>query len=1587
MAAVSFVLGDLATLANETKRKHLDIRLAIEKAQAEAKTVSPSTPVTSTTTLQNTFCTPFLLSLASGNAKLVSAALPPLIRLASSLSLSAQQVSHILVKLQAEVAGQPTETHLKVLQILPALMQNYMLEKSDFLRLLAICSKLANSPQPAVSNTASATLQLVFLSLFDKLRTQNGDSTTPSHTVAVTLDPGSEQAQTVELTDLELTCYHVLLDLSSLVYGSPLEFIDTGDIQLHPQSVLEIIENILSLSRDVIGSHPELCALLRLKTVPALLKVLNLPQHLFPMIVRTLRIVHLLVATQLSNLVIETEILLSFTNHIVLNASMSNDPAQDLFSKSTASSAAPSHPPLWENVLVLEMYRALLGNFSTVKNIYEAYDNDSRKKNVLQELFMVLNNFLSNDMSQLFSSEILHDTAPSQSVIMSKQNSVVKVPYLDHLDKHDAPTNVPPLYTAHLVFKMLLNFADGYSDFVANLSNDAEDESLESEVEFVTSLNDAIFPDLFQLFKKFINCHMDLEYFHMSIRALQKYTHTVGLLGLSSSRDGLLLMLSEYIIQPPNPEAPPKKNSTSHNLLFLGESIVETISSTIQQPATANSPSLALISQFSNSARTDVPSKPGSRAFNSKQVICLRALFNLAISLGSTLQSSWGIIWITYQWVEYFLHGPDKLSGHRDINRHGDPKLTAQDMSNIESSKTKFLENISEYPQSSFSDIVAVLIESFKREEDQKKEKLLIPLAICPFNRSFFVEQLIIVASLKPMYFVQNDSELWDEVVAFFIDSASDRSAPYAARMYLVERFADFVVNITIQGLKTEAVSSDALADKCLNSLVAFLDRLFSLGRPNEHLILNCETEMHLTILSRLHSLIDEHDKYFQDSWDTVFKILNTVFINTDKVSVQDNNLADKIVQLISTSYDTLKLILDEFMTTLPFNQLKSLIDTLLNFCSQTYDLNISFSSVSYFWLISDCVRSNIDTSQEVAANNLSTIDSIELLEYMLSSSPSGSTSLYQALNIYLLSKLSDLSADSRNEVREGAIQTLFQILDVQGKQMQSWEMIFKFVLPGLFDLEPLRQIEDNESRQASINSLKLILSGLVSVYSKFMLHFSPEVDELTLRFWKGLLSYLKSMLALHWKEVNSKIFQSFQDILLSIQKLTNVPGSITRLLFDFWVNVPIEYDFVNPGYQDSLAAYSESFQQLYPVVKSGFTYEDANKVISNLSKCARYPVLSPNQSDDTKLTALQKTVIANLKLIDERGTGDDILASVILLLSAISAYPYATKQKIEAKLKSKFEGRLKIPTFKALSQAAFDLLSAKLDNLTNFKVLLVDNGFGRVVSSLLFLVQHKASGISHEGEEPLWVRCNETILHLTTRVLSENLQDIKSNGEVWKLVVECITVNFNSDDSYNVRHYEQLTDQVLPVLFALEEEQAELIAKLIHDVYQQSFLYEMNEIEKELVKTSTGADRDLRAVYDAFTQFDFSQSFGTTAMIKAYENHAIRLKCLTELFRFASASGSSATLAKKYLVARVAFTLRRFIADERLLYKKPLSIIQERELAIVFPGLVGVQESGRREEELQGLYRLVALCVPYCDRIDRSPGQVQSVLRRGFEV
>ncbi|OBA23039.1 hypothetical protein METBIDRAFT_34511 [Metschnikowia bicuspidata var. bicuspidata NRRL YB-4993] len=1552
MASVAHVTPDLAALSAEARRRHPAVRAAVESAQALAKTLPPSAPVGLSEQTQSVMCAPFLAALDTRSTRVVQAALPALARLAMAGSLADAQTAAAIASLYAlDAASQPVDTQLKMLQTLGALAHAPARESAAFVRLVAVCSRLGGSPSAAVANTAAATLQQVLGALYDALRGHTAAA--GAALTAARLSPGDTAvpgaaAGPFMLDELELRCFHVAEDLSRACVGARPVLMADRDIRIAPAAALEVLENIVALNRLVFRARPELQAVLAQRTVPALLAVLRAPEPAYPMVVRALRLAQAVVSCGTAGVAAESVRLLAACNRMLCGGA------------AAAAAGAPEHAPectAWEKALVAETYHALWSNFATVRALC-AHGGPG----VACAALAAMDAFLERD----FASHFAPSAVPAPGGLPS---SAPNTPMLDHLDRTDPPARLPELYAPHVVLRAVLGFADGVSAFVFGLSAGSSAASLEADVDFATALNAAVFRVLLRLFLKFLRGPCDPDSFHLVVRALQRYTHAVGLLGLAAARDALLGLLAACIVEPAPAED--AKRGSAANLLALGESLVESLSSTLP-------PSFA-------AARTDAPApaaaplpRQPARSFNSRQVICLRAFSNLAVLLGLTLQGSWRIVWATLQWVSYFLKGPDahgSLSRLKAPTDLASPKLSAQDLAGIKHSHDKLLESLCEYQYGPFCEVYSVLTELYCEEDFPPDSEGASRVALCPFNRSYFLDMIFTLATLDFKNFALIDSDLWPMTSGFFERLATDRSLAPQRRVHIAECYMSIINKVTRQGFKADK-DTRVSADRSLDALLGFLEKLLQPGRAHELITLSCETEMHLSVLVTLHGLIDDYDRWYQNSWDAVFKILKTAFINTEEDTLQSTKLVEKIVMLISTSFGSFKMILDEFLLTLPFNQLKSLIDTLMKFCSQKYDLNISFSSVSYFWLISDCIHSNMAKHGEARdAVQLNSIENMHQLEDLLQNATQGTPELYQALNIYLLAKLSHISADERNQVREGAIQTLFQILDVQGEDTQSWQLIYHIVFPELLDLERIDPLAETFSKKNSLPSLNLILSGLVSVYAKFVINFDDD-RPIYHEFWTKFIEYMGEMLKMRWLELNLNVFQSFQDVLLSLRGAKRVPKSIITLLFDFWVSVPIDYDFVKPEYQDSLALFNDSFKDLYNLMKDDFAITEATQVLGVLNKCARYPVLKPGTSDTPKPSKLQSVVIENLKLIDKNDDNGEIQATVIQQLAQISAFPYEIKSRIEAKLKSKFEGKLKIPSFVAVGQMAFECISPKLAQVKNLKVLLQEDRLRRMMNDLLNIVRNRAQGVPSDTKCQLWTRCNELILSLANRLVHENLQDFEDDTTIWEVLLECITVTFEEsrDEKANVAQYEALADIVLPAFF--ESKQDELIDQFVQKLYFNSYVYKANETENELM--GHGDE------YDALTNYQFESVFGTTAKIETEANRQIRMKCLKELFRIASTGGRSAQAAREYIAIRAAFSIRRFIADGRLLGQRPLPQVQEEELMQVLEGFVMMGQAFEAKR-MHGLMKLLTRSVVYADRVQGMKDAMQKVLQLGI--
>jgi Dimerisation and cyclophilin-binding domain of Mon2 len=138
------------------------------------------------------FLDPFLIACGTRNAKFTGIAVVCLQRLIVSRGLSKARLKEVLEAFREATSlgmwplyrvkryTKPfigLDIQLKILQALPSLLQNY----ADDLRgellgsALLICSILQSSKTGVVNNTAAATLQQLFVSVFDKVVNEDSE--------------------------------------------------------------------------------------------------------------------------------------------------------------------------------------------------------------------------------------------------------------------------------------------------------------------------------------------------------------------------------------------------------------------------------------------------------------------------------------------------------------------------------------------------------------------------------------------------------------------------------------------------------------------------------------------------------------------------------------------------------------------------------------------------------------------------------------------------------------------------------------------------------------------------------------------------------------------------------------------------------------------------------------------------------------------------------------------------------------------------------------------------------------------------------------------------------------------------------------------------------------------------------------------------------------------------------------------------------------------------------------------------------------------------------------------------------------------
>lgn len=880
------------------------------------------------------FVKPHLLACASKNGKFAGNAITSLQRLILSNGLAVETLKDTLEVLR-ECSGLAQDIQLKILQIIPSLIENYgsHIQKDLLVIAVHICCILFISKNAVVSNTAAATLQQLVVGVLAKVVKEDETSKTHDFVAEVPIEVGS-----ISVMSAALDAYRLLDDMCLLLEGDRPVFLQPTSMA--PNLGMELVEAMIASHPATIASHPELVHILRARLLPFVIRIISEPRP-FPITVRAMRLLPIVFSNMLSALPSECEMILSLINHML-------DP----------DSSTP-----WKRVLCMEVFRSVHNDAPLMRSIYAHFDEQQGKRTVVKDHLAMLVR-ISGEKPAIIglgpqstipassgqTEEEIDEMAAIQTdgiggsigVAMTLRSStapgisarlsVMRVPCLEQLDKIEAP-QIPPAYLYTLVLTCMNNFSENLARFLLpytiphesrdkrrvkqSISDSSRPETSDGEksddqkpkldrtssngppktpvnplmleghpkhhqIRTAANMIEACWPALLAAYSTFFHAALDSEYYHALVRSFQKFTQVAGLLRLNTPRDAFLTTFG--------------KNAVPSSIVTVQTPVHSVVANEIKDTRRGSKTTLP------TTPAPGAQSEPTLASLNTRNLLCLRALLNLGIAIGPVLQAAWTIILETLQQADLIINHVQTQRRHSrigsatptasnsDIDLLGD---IGSEIAAVKIAATRMLESSAELPEEAFLDIVTSVSNLLRNltDSDSPKEALLstpgprgqsihttaLGGVHDPRANLFVVENLSKIVEFNKFRFLEHTSEHngWHVFVNSFLALVSAQHLVADVRISAA-RGLDEVISLTALP-EVSAETKDEMRQEGLIAIARQIEAL-SRKRRKEAVPKSCELDIHHMSLETLRSLLEQFGDSLVLGWSEVFTIVASAF-------------------------------------------------------------------------------------------------------------------------------------------------------------------------------------------------------------------------------------------------------------------------------------------------------------------------------------------------------------------------------------------------------------------------------------------------------------------------------------------------------------------------------------------------------------------------------------------------------------------------------------------------------------------------------------------------------------------------------------
>lgn len=1161
---------DLRSLSMECKKKFPPVKEAAESGIVKIKTIAARHTDILAALKENSseVVQPFLMGCGTKEPKITQLCLAAIQRLMSHEVVSEAAAGNIINMLWQLMENGLEE--LKLLQtVLVLLTTNTVVHDEVLSKAIVLCFRLHFTKDNITNNTAAATVRQVVTVVFERMVAEDekfkGLAEEPP-----AIQGNSNRRSVSTLRPSAKDAYMLFQDLCQLVNADAPYWL-VGMTEMTRTFGLELLESVLNDFPEVFLQHQEFSFLLKERVCPLVIKLFSpnikfrqgsssaaspapVEKPYFPICMRLLRVVSVLIKHFYSLLVTECEIFLSLLVKFL-----------------------DGEKPQWLRAVAVESVHRLCVQPHLLRSFCQSYDMKQHSTKVFRDIVNALGSFIQSLFILPSAGNSSSTSTPAGGSVSGAQASAQGVPgsagvggalttqaafeyrgtwiplvnvsvqgsakatYLEMLDKVEPPS-IPEGYAMSVAFSALLDLVRGITTMIERelaieeadarqgaepvnppLSDSTPRKPLAHEV--WEEMVNACWCGLLAALSLLLDASTDETATENILKAELSMAALCGRLGLVTPRDAFITAVCKASLPPHYALTILSSNAAN---LFNKVYSIQGQSVQIVSPSSESHQQVVAVGQ-------PLTAQPqGTVVLTAKNIQCMRTLLNLAHCHGVYLGTSWQLVLATLQHLVWILGLKPAVGGVLKPGRA------------VEGPSTVLTTAVmTDLPI--ISNILSRLFESSQYLDDVSLHHMINALCslsmeamemACGNNKE---PSLFAVAKLLETGLVNMDriEILWRPLTAHLLEVCQHPNA----RMR--EWGAEAITSLIKAGLsyKHEPPLShnQRLQLLLLNPLKELSNVLHADIRQKQ---LECVLQ-----------ILQNQGDSLGPGWPLVLGVIGAI-------------RNDQGESLIRTAFQCLQLVVTDFLPTMPCTCLQIVVDVAGSFGLQNQELNISLTSIGLLWNISDYffqrgepITEELEKEEAVLVKQAQ--DKGEPLNRPFHPAPP-----FDCLWLCLYAKLGELCVDPRPAVRKSAGQTMFSTIAAHGTLLQpsTWNTVVWKVLFHLLDcVRKSSTTADKEKIESGGGNILihhsrdtaekqwaetwvLTLAGVARIFNtrRYPLQQLGEF----FKAWEVLLDHIQSAALSKNNEVSLAALKSFQEILQLVTpvKDTDKPDALSAM-------------------------------------------------------------------------------------------------------------------------------------------------------------------------------------------------------------------------------------------------------------------------------------------------------------------------------------------------------------------------------------------------------------------------------------------------------